>query len=92
MRHVHAPGPELARQRLRQSAEGEFARREGGAGAAAFDGGGCAGEEEGWWMLRGSGGGLGDGGEEVGEEGAGEVEGAFAVGGDVSFFIFFSLV
>lgn len=46
VRHMHALGPELARQRLRQRAQSEFARREGREISRPFHAGGCAREDQ----------------------------------------------
>lgn len=81
MRDVHAPGPELARQALREGAHGEFARREGGAVRATFEGGGGAGDNQGWGVRRCGVGGGGGGGEEEGNGVLSEVEESASVGG-----------
>ena len=72
MRDMHAFGSELAAQTLRQSAQGEFARGEGGAECRALEGGRRAGEDEARRVREG--GGI----EEEREDGLGEEEGAFA--------------
>ena len=76
VRDVHALGAELAREGLRQGAQGELHGREGGEEGGALDGGGGAGEDEGG-RVRGCRG----GGEEEGEGRLGEEEGSFAVWG-----------
>lgn len=77
MRDVHALGPELAGQRLRQRAQGELARRERGEVRRAPHAGRRPREDEGRRVLEVRG--L----EEQRERLLGEVEGSFAVG-DVS--------
>lgn len=84
VRDVHALGAELARERLRQGAQGVLHGGEGGEEGGAFDGGGGAGEDEGWGVGGrgcGCGCGGGGGGEEEGEGRLGEEEGSFAVEG-----------
>lgn len=78
MRNMHAPGPKLPCQALRQRPEREFPCREARALRASFEGGGGAGEDQGWGV--GWWGGGGGGGEEEGQDGAGEEEGATAGG------------
>ena len=71
MRDMHALGPELAAQTLRQSAQGEFARGESGAECRALERGRRAGEDEARRMREGR------GIEEEREDGLGEEKRAF---------------
>lgn len=50
MRHVHALGPELPGERLRQRAQGKLAGRERRERGRALEACCCAGEDEGGWV------------------------------------------
>lgn len=73
MVHMHALGPELSRQRLRECTHSELARREGSAESTALHGGRRRGEDEGGWVVGG-----GDRIEEEWDGCLGEVERAAA--------------